>query len=138
VNTTATVGLPMHKSDKIFAITNMTRNIGGSFGISVVMTILARRQQYHQSVLVEHVNPLNHDYTMTLQGIQQSLAAQAASASQALGIAHARLAGMVAKQALALSFIDVFWFVGVVFLAATPLIFLLRPGKPQGGGMPAH
>jgi hypothetical protein len=44
---------------------------------------------------------------------------------------------MVAKQALALSFIDVFWFMGVVFLAATPLIFLLRPGKPRGG-MPGH
>jgi DHA2 family multidrug resistance protein len=139
VNTVATVGLPMHKSDKIFAITNMTRNIGGSFGISVVTTILARRQQYHQSVLVEHVSPLNHAYTVTLQGIQQSLAAHAASAGQVLGLAQARLGMMVAKQALALSFIDVFWFMGVAFLAATPLIFLLRPGKPrQGGGMPVH
>jgi MFS transporter, DHA2 family, multidrug resistance protein len=136
INTTATVGLPMHKSDKIFA--NMTRNIGGSFGISVVTTILARRQQYHQSVLVEHVSPLNHAYHATIQGIQQSLAAHAASASQILGLAQARLAGMMAKQALALSFIDVFWFMGIAFLAATPLIFLLRPGKPRGGGIPVH
>jgi DHA2 family multidrug resistance protein len=128
----------MQKSDKIFAITNMTRNIGGSFGISVVTTILARRQQYHQSVLVEHVSPLNHAYNTTLDAIQHSLTAHAASAAQALGLAHARLGMMVAKQALALSFIDVFWFMGVAFLAATPLIFLLRPGKLQGGGMAGH
>jgi DHA2 family multidrug resistance protein len=137
INTSATVGLPMHKSDKIFAITNMTRNIGGSFGISVVTTILARRQQYHQSVLVEHVSPLNHAYNATIQSIQQSLVAHAASASQALGLAQARLGMMVQQQALALSFIDVFWFMGVAFLAATPLIFLLRGGKARGG-MPVH
>jgi DHA2 family multidrug resistance protein len=137
MNTAATVGLPMHKSDKIFAITNMTRNIGGSFGISVVTTILARRQQYHQSVLVEHVSPLNHAYNAMLQAIQHGLAAHAASAAQALGLAQARLAGMVTKQALALSFIDVFWFMGVAFLAATPLVFLLRGGKAQGGA-PMH
>ncbi|HEY1503460.1 MAG TPA: DHA2 family efflux MFS transporter permease subunit [Stellaceae bacterium] len=138
VNTAATVGLPMHKSDKVFAITNMTRNIGGSFGISVVTTILARRQQYHQSMLVEHVSPLNHAYNATLQSIQQSLAQHAASAGQILGLAQARLATMVSKQALALSFIDAFWFMGIVFLAATPLIFLIRPGKVRGGGMPVH
>jgi DHA2 family multidrug resistance protein len=138
VNTIATVGLPLHKSDKAFAITNMTRNIGGSFGISVVTTILARRQQYHQSVLVEHVSPYNHAYGVMLHGIQQSLAAHAASAGQAMGLAQARLAGMVAQQALALSFIDAFWFMGIVFLAATPLIFFLRDGKAPKGGMPVH
>ena len=55
----------------------------------------------------------------------------------ALGLAQARLAGMVTKQALVLSFIDVFWFMGVAFLAATPLVFLLRGGKAQGGA-PMH
>src|SRR5207249_1212095 len=50
VNSTAMAGMPRAKSNNASAIINMMRNIGGSFGISLVTTLIARREQYHQSV----------------------------------------------------------------------------------------
>jgi len=44
--------LPKHKNNKASSLTNLFRNQGGSFGIAFVTTVLARRTQYHQSVLV--------------------------------------------------------------------------------------
>src|SRR5499427_242788 len=47
--------LPKNKNNKASSLTNLFRNWGGSFGIAFVTTVLARRAQYHQSVLVGHV-----------------------------------------------------------------------------------
>jgi len=41
------------------SIFNLMRNIGGSVGIASMTTLLARRQQFHQSRLIEHVLPGN-------------------------------------------------------------------------------
>ena len=57
VNTIAFLGLPPGKNNDASAIINMMRNLGGSFGIAIATTILARRQQLHQNVLVGHVTP---------------------------------------------------------------------------------
>ncbi len=46
--------LPKYKNNKASSLTNLFRNQGGSFGIAFVTTLLARRTQYHQSVLVAH------------------------------------------------------------------------------------
>src|ERR1700745_3859235 len=47
--------LPKNKNNKASSLTNLFRNQGGSFGIAFVTTMLARRAEYHQSVLVTHV-----------------------------------------------------------------------------------
>src|SRR5258708_7324350 len=73
-NTVAFLGLPPEKSNNASAIINMMRNLGGSFGIAIATTLLARRQQYHQSVLVEHVTPDNSQYDQTIHAMQQAFA----------------------------------------------------------------
>ena len=47
--------LPKNKNNKGSSLTNLCRNWGGSFGIAFVTTMLARRTQYHQSVLVSNL-----------------------------------------------------------------------------------
>src|ERR1700687_2255216 len=47
--------LPKHKNNKGSSLTNLCRNWGGSFGIAFVTTMLERRTQYHQSVLVSNL-----------------------------------------------------------------------------------
>ncbi len=58
--------LPKNKNNKASSITNLFRNQGGSVGIAFVTTLLARRTQYHQSVLVAHITPFQHRYQETL------------------------------------------------------------------------
>ncbi len=55
--------LPRGKNNKASSLTNLFRNQGASFGIAFVTTVLARRAQYHQSVLVTHVTSFAHRQT---------------------------------------------------------------------------
>jgi DHA2 family multidrug resistance protein len=48
--------LPRDKNNKGSSLTNLSRNQGGSFGISLMTTLLARRQQYHLNVLGAHTS----------------------------------------------------------------------------------
>jgi len=139
INTVAYIGMPPEKSNNASAIINMMRNIGGSFGIAIATTLLARRQQYHQSVLIEHVTPYNHQYDQTIQAMQQAFAASTASAGDALQKAQALLYMTVQKQAAMLSYIDSFWFMAVLFIVLVPLVFLMkRPQPGAGAAPPAH
>src|ERR1700741_5039576 len=54
--------LPKNKNNKASSLTNLFRNQGGSVGIAFVTTVLARRTQYHQSVLVAHATPFQQRY----------------------------------------------------------------------------
>jgi MFS transporter, DHA2 family, multidrug resistance protein len=55
INTAAYAFLPPGKNNAASGLMNLARNIGGSVGIAFSMTMLARRQQLHQSVLVGRV-----------------------------------------------------------------------------------
>jgi MFS transporter, DHA2 family, multidrug resistance protein len=134
INTVAFLGLPPAKSSNASAIINMMRNVGGSFGIALATTLLARRQQVHQNMLVAHVSSFSPAYDSTIQSLQQAYLTQTANAADALTRAQATLYAIVQKQAAMLAFIDAFWVMGAVFLALVPLVLLMR--KPQAGGPP--
>jgi MFS transporter, DHA2 family, multidrug resistance protein len=138
INTVAFLGVPPEKSNNASAIINMMRNIGGSFGIALATTLVARRQQYHQSVLVEHVNPFSSQYDATIQAMQQAFAASSATAADALQKAQALLYLTVQKQSTMLSYIDSFWALGVLAAMLVPLCFVMRRPQPQAGVPPAH
>jgi DHA2 family multidrug resistance protein len=67
ITTVAYVGLPPGKNNNASALINLMRNLGGSFGISLAQTWLARRTQFHQALLVSHITPYNPQYQRTLQ-----------------------------------------------------------------------
>jgi len=134
INTVAYIGLDRGKSNAASAIINMTRNIGGSIGISLATTMLTRREQFHQSVLVAHVTPYGTAYQDTVHMLQQLMAAHAPSAADALHRAQAVIYRMVQQQAEMLAFLDAFWLLGVAFLVLLPCVFLMR--RPQPGAAP--
>jgi DHA2 family multidrug resistance protein len=138
INTVAYLGMPPEKSNNASAIINMMRNIGGSVGISVAATLLARRQQYHQNVLVAHVTPYSSGYNAVVTGLQRSYLAGSASAADALHQAQATIYAMVQQQAAMLSYIDSFWMFGVIFLALLPLVFLMRRPAPGAAARTGH
>jgi MFS transporter, DHA2 family, multidrug resistance protein len=138
INTIAFLGLPPAKNNDASALINMMRNLGGSFGIAIATTVLARRQQHHQNLLVGHVTPYTSQYDTTIQAMQQAFARNAASTVDALHQAQAQLYAMVQRQALALSYIDAFWLLALVFAAMLPLVLMLRKPDPGAGGPSAH
>lgn len=131
VTSIAYVGVPADKTDQVSALVNMTRNIGGSVGISLVTTWLARRGQYHQNVLVENVTPYDHQTQSVLDSLTQHFYQLGASMEAARQQAMATIANMVAEQAQLMSFLDDYWILGVIIACLVPLSLLMSSGKEE-------
>ena len=56
INTLSYSGIPIQKNNDVSGLTNLARNIGGSMGTAFVVTLLARRQQFHQARLTGRVD----------------------------------------------------------------------------------
>lgn len=126
--------LPKNKNNKASSITNLFRNQGGSVGIAFVTTLLARRTQYHQSVLVAHATPLQQRYQETLGTLSRYFAAHGFTAPDAALHAQAQLARILLQQAAFQGFLDCFWVLGCACLIGAPLVFFTRKIRSIGPG----
>jgi DHA2 family multidrug resistance protein len=108
------------------SIYNLMRNIGGSFGIATMTTFLARRSQIHQNQMVSHISAFDHTAQMMWRGMTQWFQLHGSNAVIAQRKAIGAMYGMLQQQAMMLSFVEAFWVMGVIFLAMTPLLLLLR------------
>jgi MFS transporter, DHA2 family, multidrug resistance protein len=118
--------LPKNKNNKASSLTNLFRNQGGSFGIAFVTTLLARRTQYHQSILVAHATPLDLPYQERLASLSRHYASGGFSSADAAIHAQAQFAHLLQQQASFLSFLDCFWMLGCACLIGAPLVLLTR------------
>ncbi len=131
LNTIALGGLPPEKLGNATGIFNLMRNMGGSVGISLVTTLLARGAQMHQTVLAAHVTPYDSAYTSRLQALTAQLAPQAGPVA-ARQEALASLYHSLVTQANLLAYLDNFrWF---ALVAAGCLVGALLFRKSRASG----
>lgn len=130
-------GIPPDKTDQASALMNAARNTGGSIGVSLAANVLAHREQFHQSRLVENAIPSSTSYQDTLHQVTQYFVSQGSSMVQAKQQAFAWIAQQVQQQASLLAYVDVFWVLMVLSLLAVPLALLLRRIK-LGSPAPSH
>jgi MFS transporter, DHA2 family, multidrug resistance protein len=131
-------GIPSNKTDMASALINMARNTGGSIGISIANNILAHRGQFHQSRLVELVNPGTSQYQAAIKQVTDYFLAQGSALAQAQQQAFTWIAQEVQTQATLLAYIDVFWALTLISAAAVPLALTLRKVKLGGPTPLAH
>ena len=128
----AYVGLPEEKSNAAAGLINFVRNIGQSVGTSAVTTLIARRGQYHQSVLAEYTR--SPRFNASVAGLANRLTRVGLSPYSAHQQALDRMYRMVIAQAQAMSYVDVYWLLvatgGLMFL----LSLLLAKNEPGRGG----
>ena len=121
-------GIPADKTDQASAIINVARNTGGSIGVSIGQNVLAYREQFHQSRLVETVVPSNPMYQETLRQVTRYFA-QVGSGGDAHAQALAWIGQQVQIQAAYWAYMDVFVALGLMAALMVPLAFLLRSDK---------
>jgi DHA2 family multidrug resistance protein len=131
-------GIPPGKTDQASALINVARNTGGSIGVSLVSNVLAHREQFHQSRLVENVIPSSPQYQETVQQVTRFFLAQGSSLLQAQQQATEWIGQQLANQASFLAYMDAFWVLMLISLAAVPLALSLRKTKLGGGAQMAH
>ena len=128
----AYVGLPESKSNAAAGLINFMRNIGQSVGTSAVTTLIARRSQYHQSVLAEYTR--SPRFNAAVSGLTNRLAHVGLSPYSAHQQALARMYSMVLAQAQTLSYVEVYWLLAVTSALMFLLSFLLAKNEPGAGG----
>jgi DHA2 family multidrug resistance protein len=121
--------IPQAETGYATSLYSVMRNVGSSVGVSFVTTFVARRSQFHQSVLVAHVTPYSLQTEQMLAQSRTMLSGRgsdwATAGRQSLGLLY----GVVQQQAALLSFVEAFRIMGLLFLAVIPLIFLMRRAK---------
>jgi len=136
VTTASYDGVPPDKTNQASALINVARNIGGSMGVALAQTILAQRQQFHQSRLIEHAAPSDLGYQRTIDAMTRYFQAQGSNASDAASQAVAWVGRTLQQQVDFLAYIDVFWTLAIIAVLMIPTAAVLRPidlGAPARG-----
>ncbi|HEY5346894.1 MAG TPA: DHA2 family efflux MFS transporter permease subunit [Rhizomicrobium sp.] len=138
ISNVAYVGLNPRDNNQASALMNVSRNLGGTFGISLVQTMLAQRSQVHQAQYSEALNPLNPNYVSWLHAMAQSLMGRGLTQADAMRTASALLYRSLQTQAAMLSYIDVFHVLMWGVFASLPLVLLMRkpPKRAAKGAAP--
>ncbi|MCS3761192.1 DHA2 family efflux MFS transporter permease subunit [Bradyrhizobium centrosematis] len=132
VTTASYDGVPPDKTNQASALINVARNIGGSMGVALAQTVLAQRQQFHQSRLIEHAAPSDLGYQQTIDAMTRYFQAQGSNASDAASQAVAWVGRTLQQQVDLLAYIDVFWTLAIVAVLMIPTAAVLRPIKLGG------
>ncbi len=128
--TTSMSGISKEKMGNATSIYNLMRNIGGSLGIAIMTTFLARREQVHQNQLISHITPSDIRTQNMFHGLQSWFHLhQPLSAYDAAHKSWGAIYLMVQQQSAMLSFVEAFWIMGVIFWAMAPLLLLLRNAR---------
>ena len=137
ITLSAYVGLPVEKSNAIAGMINFMRNIGSSVGTSLVTTLLARRAQFHQTVLVVHANNFDPNFRNALSRLAAQLVHSGTSVADAQRKAQAMLYQNLQAQAQTLAYIDTFKVLAVGAAVMFVLTFLLKKNDPRAAGAEA-
>jgi DHA2 family multidrug resistance protein len=131
INVVSLSYLPKDQIGNGTGLMNLARNLGGSLGIALVTTILARRTQFHQMTLGSHIDAYDPVTQERSELIFHNLIGQGVDAITAKSLATASLYGQLLKQANMKAFVDTFWTVGWICFLIFPILFLMK--KPKGG-----
>jgi len=126
ITTASYDGLPPEKTNQASALINVARNLGGSMGVALVQTVLAQRQQFHQSRLVENIVPSDVGYQQTIDAMTRFFEAKGSNASDAASQAIAWVGQTLQHQVDLLAYVDVFWTLALIGVIMVPIALSLR------------
>jgi DHA2 family multidrug resistance protein len=130
INTLCYAGVPQEKNNEVSGLTALSRNVGGSVGISFVTTLLARFSQRHQAMMIRHTVDGNGPFDRMKSGMASMWTRNGWHGPDSTLHAGAQIYGMVQSQARTLAYVDVIWILVALTGCLIPLPFLMkRPEK---------
>jgi DHA2 family multidrug resistance protein len=133
ISTAAFSHLAPEKMGQATGLFNLLRNEGGSIGIALSATILARHSQAHHARLGEHISayiPAVQDrLAASTRGL---LAVSGLDPESARTLSIGLIEGSLTRQAVAKAYVDVFWMLMFAFVVFLPFILMLAPGVRKG------
>ncbi|MEJ6789496.1 DHA2 family efflux MFS transporter permease subunit [Brevundimonas sp. BR2-1] len=124
--------LPPHMVKNASGLVNLSRNVGGAFGLALLNTSLTTNTASHMSELTQNISVTNGGMQAMLAGMQERFAGSIDPA----GAAMKAVQGMLNLQATTLAFGDAFAMLAVGCVFAAFVTLLSRPVKAATGGPP--
>ena len=113
------------------AFTGMMRQVGGSFGVALITTFMARQNMFHRSTLVSKLSIDDPVVLGRLHALQGGFIAKGMQPDLALKSAYKALDYVVSSQANVLSYMDVFYYLGLIFLICIPFVLFVKRNKQK-------
>jgi DHA2 family multidrug resistance protein len=129
--------LPQREIGNASGVYNLMRNTGGSIGIAIMTTLLARNTQVHQTILVAHTDEYNPAFQQAFQQTYQGFLASFDPVT-ATQMAYQSIYGLVGRQAAVLAYIDDFWIMTVLCALCVPAGFFFKAVKNAKAVEGAH
>ncbi len=132
----ATAGIERENAGSASALFNMTRNLGGAFGIAMLQTFLTKREQFHSNVLARSVSLFDAATRDRIAHLTQYFMSHGVSDSAtAQHRAIFAIGQAVRRQAYVMAFSDTFYLLGAALVVALVATLLLKkPDHVQPGG----
>ncbi|GAA4461123.1 MDR family MFS transporter [Nemorincola caseinilytica] len=108
------------------AFTGMMRQLGGSFGIALITTFMAHQNNVHRNDLLAHVQANDPAVQQRLHGMELSFIGKGLPPDVALQSAYKAMEGMIMKQVAVMSYMDVFLYIGIMFLICIPFVLMVK------------
>lgn len=113
------------------AFTGMMRQLGGSFGVALITTFMAQQLTVHRSALASHLDATNPAIQNHVTALQNGFVARGMTPDVALQSAYKAIDYGMTKQAMVLSYMDVFFYIGVMFLICVPFVLMIKGNKKK-------
>ncbi|HKV43183.1 MAG TPA: DHA2 family efflux MFS transporter permease subunit [bacterium] len=128
ISTTALSTIPRHRMQAATGLYNLVRQLGGSLGTAVVVTLVDHKTTTASANLVRYASRSNPTFMRWWQTVQAGFAARGIDQGRAHLQALAVLAQTIAQQAAVVAFNYAFAVIAILFLFCLPLVLLLRRG----------
>jgi len=135
INAAAYGSIKPQEAQQAAGLINLSRQLGGAFGIAVLANQVAKMTQFHRVNLLASMPAGSALVEERLQLLTRGFLSTGMDVAHAHSAALLAINGEVQQQASMLSFNDAWIFVLIVFVLVSPSILLL--GKPKRGGPPA-
>lgn len=115
------------------SFTGMMRQLGGSFGIAAITTFISSQSSKHFATLAVHLDANDFAVQQRLSVLKSSFMMKGMTPDVAMQSAYKILQLTIQKQAAVLSYMDVFLYLGILFLICIPFVLFVKEKK---GGAP--
>ncbi|HVW60630.1 MAG TPA: DHA2 family efflux MFS transporter permease subunit, partial [Puia sp.] len=119
-------------------LNNMMRQLGGSFGVALLTTLIHIQTGKVRNVLLENVNPYNPAYVQRNGAMVQNFMGQGRSALDAQQMANRAMEGNIIKQTMLVVYDNMYLIIGVFVLCCIPIVYLQKFKKNVAMPADAH
>jgi DHA2 family multidrug resistance protein len=107
------------------AFNNMMRQLGGSFGISIINTYISRRVASHRTDLISNINPYNDAAVTRINAYTSAFHQKGYTWNDSKQQAMMLMEKVVVKQSSFSSYLDGYFLIGLFFVIVIPLLILV-------------